>query len=79
MGNGTGFTHSFQSLLGSLRHSLRAIWKYIYVYKLLSGRGAPEGVGMRLFTLGEEEIQCFLRILDIKTQYKLSQMNLVSN
>ena len=65
--------------MGSLMHRLGGILKCIYDYSLPSGRGAPEGVGVRLFTLGEEEIQCFLRIFDMKPQHKLSQINLMSN
>ena len=54
--------------MGSLMRRLGGILKCIYDYNLPSGRGAPEGVGMRLFTLGEGEIQCFLRIFNMRIQ-----------
>jgi len=69
--------HSFVSLLGPLRRRLMSIWKYQNVYKLPSRRGAPEGVQMRLFTLGDQERLCFLRISDMKTPYKLTKINLI--
>ena len=79
MGNGMALPIEFMSLLGPLRRRLMGIWKYQTSYALPSRIKAPEGVHIRLFTLGDEGRLCFLHIYDIETPKKLHKIHLLRN